>query len=192
MIITGKDFREIDYSNYKICIIDPPWDYNDKNPWVEREQVIYSRWDNQRGLEFLFSQGFEYIFIWTTNSMLEEVFKFNYQEKGYEYKQMVTWLKLTPKGNRGFGLGNNFRNCTEQMLLFVKKGFKPLRLNIRNFVEAPSLKRTCKPKAFEQELIKLLEERGFEDKICYIFSGLSEELNNTSVFAIDKIFEENE
>lgn len=192
MIVSGKDFREIDYSGFKVCLIDPPWDYNDKNPAVQKEQVTYSRWDNRGGLSFLFSQEFEYIFIWTTNSMLEDVFNSPYKEKGYEYKQIVTWLKKTPGGKIAFGLGNNFRNCTEQLLVFVKKKSKPLRLNIRNFIEAPSGKRTSKPKAFEKEIIGLLEDRGFKDQICYIFSGPSSELEGTSIFAIDKIFENGE
>lgn len=191
MIVSGKDFRDIDYSGFRICLIDPPWDYKDKNPAVQKEQVIYSRWDNREGLSFLFSQGFDYIFIWTTNSMIEDVFSSDYRQKGYEYKQILTWLKKTPGGRLSFGLGNNFRNCTEQMLLFVKKGSRPLRLNIRNFIEAPSGKRTSKPKDFERELVRLCEERGFKNQICYIFSGLSEELKDTDIFAIDKIFEEN-
>ena len=124
--------------------------------------------------------------------MLEDVFNSPYKEKGYEYKQIVTWLKKTPGGKIAFGLGNNFRNCTEQLLVFVKKKSKPLRLNIRNFIEAPSGKRTSKPKAFEKEIIGLLEDRGFRDQICYIFSGPSSELEGTSIFAIDKIFENDE
>lgn len=47
MIVSGKDFRDIDYSGFRICLIDPPWDYKDKNPAVQKEQVVYSRWDNQ-------------------------------------------------------------------------------------------------------------------------------------------------
>lgn len=47
MIVSGKDFREIDYSEFKVCLVDPPWDYNDKNPAVQKEQITYSRWDNQ-------------------------------------------------------------------------------------------------------------------------------------------------
>lgn len=187
MTFLQEDYKNIDYSPYKICIADPPWGYMDNsNPAVNRRQITYTRWDNTEGLEFIFNQDFDYIFLWVTNSLLEQVFVSNYREK-YEYKQAVTWVKTTTKGNYCFGLGNNFRNCTEQLLLFVRKRCKPLRLNVRNLIVEESKERTQKPKQFEHFLINFLEEeRGFRNQICYMFSGPSEEyFQDTGITLID-------
>lgn len=181
------DYKEVDYSNFEVLLCDPPWDYNDKNPSVSKKQVIYKRWNNKEGLEFLFNLSANYLFLWTTNSMLEQVFKIDYNKYGWEYKQILTWLKLTSKGNISFGLGNNFRNCTEQLLLFVRKGSKPLRLNKRNFLKEISNKRTEKPKSFELELIEFLESKGLN--CCYIFSGFSIDIFEKTNLTVVDIFD---
>lgn len=170
MNIVSKDFREVDYSPFSTLIIDPPWDYEDNGIRALEKQVSYSRWLNKEGLEFIFSLPSDYLFIWSTNSMIEVVLKFP-QEK-FIYKQIFTWVKTTKNNKLAFGLGNNFRNCSEQLLLFVRKSKippTPLRLNIRNVVLAESKPRTEKPKEFELFLVKLLEERS--QNIAYIFSG---------------------
>lgn len=170
MKIIKQDFREVDYSIYSTLIIDPPWNYEDNGIKALENQICYSRWSNQEGLSFIFNLPADYLFIWSTNSMIEELLKFP-QEK-FIYKQIFTWVKLTKNNKLAFGLGNNFRNCTEQLLLFVRKSkklIKPLRLNIRNVILAQSGLRTEKPKEFELFLVKLLEER-FQ-RVAYIFSG---------------------
>lgn len=150
-----------------VLIVDPPWDYEDKLDGINTLQTSYNRWNNKEGLEWLFSQKVDYLFIWTTNSMLYDVLRA--EHKNFIYKQCITWIKQTSKGNLMYGLGNNFRNSTEQILLFVKKGCKPLRLNIRNLIFAKTGKRTIKPKVWESELIRMLNERN--KTVSYVFSG---------------------
>lgn len=171
-IIGIQNFTEYPIST-DVLVADPPWNYQSKHPFITYNQVTYERWDDQKGLEFIFSQDVHYIFLWVTNSKLIDVFKADHRK--FEYKQIFTWIKTTSKNNPVFGLGNNFRNCTEQLLLFVRKGDKPLRFNERNIYTGQSKARTEKPKEFEKHLFQLLSDR--DKTITYLFSG-----PNTEVF----------
>lgn len=161
----------IDYKEYTVntpvLLIDPPWKYDDRPKSTQIHQVTYGVWENEEGLDWIFSQPVEYIFLWATNSMLLNILQ--HQHKNFIYKQCVTWVKQTNKGNLAYGLGHNFRNCTEQLLLFTHKKAKPLHLNLRNVIHAPVGPRTRKPKEWEAELCRLLNDRG--RSVTYVFSG---------------------
>jgi N6-adenosine-specific RNA methylase IME4 len=103
------------------CIIDPPWNYDDKPERLLRKQLSYNLWiDNNKELEFLFENiKCNYIFMWTTNAFIYNLMRCNHFN--FNYKCLITWIKLTSKGNEMFGLGNSFRNCTEQLVLFTRK-----------------------------------------------------------------------
>ena len=48
-----------DYSSFEVktpgLIIDPPWEYDSKHPFIQYEQVTYSRWKEPEGLDWIFS-----------------------------------------------------------------------------------------------------------------------------------------
>jgi N6-adenosine-specific RNA methylase IME4 len=170
---TEKDF----------AIVDPPWDYNDKENPAISNNLTYSRWDNVQGLNTLFSLlNTKYLFLWCTNSMIEEVFKVNFNN--YIYKTIITWVKETPHKKLHYGLGNTYRNCTEQLLVFSNKKEKPLRSSLRNcyidtgWFKEVSLSRTQKPKDFEVCLIKDLVTKGLKQGV-YLFSGPNVDVFNS-------------
>lgn len=185
MIKIGTDYSSFEVSTPGL-IIDPPWEYDSKHPFIQYEQVTYSRWKEPEGLDWIFSQrNVQYLFLWTTNSKLIDVLRADHKQ--FVYKQCITWVKTTSKGNPTFGLGNNFRNCTEQLLLFVRKGCKPLRIAERNLIIAESGKRTCKPKEFELHLVSLLEEKGIDS--TYVFSGPNVDcFRDTNLVCVDSCF----
>lgn len=160
------------------AIVDPPWLYNDISPAVKK-QLSYSLWDNNiKQMSFIFENiKVNYLFLWVTNSMLEDVFSsyFN-SDSNFVYKTIITWKKTTKRGETFYGLGNSFRNCTEHIMLFSIDKAKPLRLATRNLFEARSGKRTQKPKNWESDLVFLLEKSNL--KGSYIFSGPSLSLFN--------------
>lgn len=166
-----KDFKEFLMTNnvkYDFAIIDPPWNYNSKPPAVMNNQLTYSLWNND-DLKFIIDNiNVDYIFMWTTNSFVPNVID-SIKGTNYEYKTIFTWVKTTPKGNLFYGLGNTFRNCTEQIIVLQKKKTKALNLSLRNCVLSRANKRTLKPKDFEKELVKALDLKGL--KGVYIFSG---------------------
>lgn len=184
MQLINKDYRkflnELPKGDYAIA--DPPWDFNDsKNPAVLKHQVLYERWKNE-DVDLIFEKfDVSYIFLWVPNSLLKEVLVRDSKE--YVYKTVITWKKLTKTGKTFYGLGNHFRNSTEQLLVFVRKGAKTLRNSRRNIVEEIAGKRTIKPKIFEKELVSFLNDKGF--KGYYLFSG--DETDCFKEFNIDLI-----
>ena len=171
------NIHPIDYKEYilkmdykDVSLIDPPWNYNDKIPKTKK-QLNYNLWnDNDKELDFCFENiKASYLFMWTTNSFIENCMKANHHK--FVYKTMATWVKKTSNGKTFWGLGSNFRNCTEQLLLFTRKKEKPVHLSMRNLIEEKAGKRTQKPKLFEVELLTKLQEKNL-NMFSYIFSGL--------------------
>ena len=135
-----------------------------------KEQLTYSLWDdNVKDLKWILENiNAKYVFLWTCNSILDEMFEAIIGTE-FKYKTLVTWVKQTPTGKMFYGLGNTFRNSTEQIMVLYRHKAKSLNLKMRNVVIAPAGKRTIKPKDFEYELIDSLKDKG--PKGCYIFSG---------------------
>lgn len=164
-----KDFiHSKNINKYKYMIIDPPWNYDDKPPSLTRNQLTYTLWDNYELKDIFNLTSIDYIFLWCTNSMLPVCFECA-KDTEFEYKTLVTWIKSTRNDNLFYGLGNSFRNCTEQMLVFSRKGVSPIRLPLRTAVFAEAGERTGKPKAFEKQLVDYLSNKGMNG--VYIFSG---------------------
>ncbi len=175
-----KDFLKEEVI-YDYAIVDPPWSYDDIRPKLKINQLSYNLWDNT-DLNLIFDKiNAKYLFIWVTNSMIENVFNSDF--KTYKYKTLVTWSKLTTKGNLFYGLGNHFRNNTEHLMLFTNKKVKPLRSSKRNLIVEACGKRTQKPKTFESALISEFENKGMSG--LYLFSGDCIMFNDFNIDCVD-------
>jgi len=191
MNLIGQDYKRylmfVEERDYAFA--DPPWNFEDnERPDFIRNQIVYERWNNQEGLKCLFNfLKVKYLFLWCPNALLKEVLSFD--SKDYIYKTIITWVKLTSKGNLFYGLGNSFRNCTEQLLFYVHKGVKPLRSSLRNIIYEKSGKKTQKPKIGERELMTELIHKGFNEGI-YLFSGENVSLfSDLDIDLVDIIFD---
>lgn len=165
-----EDFKKFLNRNMRFdyAIIDPPWNYNSKPLAVMYNQLTYDLWDNN-DLKLFFTQlDVDYIFLWVTNSFIPNAIEAA-KDSDFDYKTIFTWVKTTTKNNLAWGLGNTFRNCTEQILVFQRKKAKCLNLSMRNCILARTGKRTAKPKEFEKNLVNRLSEK--DKKGVYIFSG---------------------
>jgi N6-adenosine-specific RNA methylase IME4 len=182
--IDYKKFLLSDLSKYKFAIIDPPWSYDDRHGTLNNNQICYDRWDNNEGLRLIFDKlRVDYLFIWVTNSMIEEIFSVNHGI--FKYKTLITWSKRTKNGKQFYGLGNHFRNSTEHLAYFNSKNSKPLRSSKRNIIEAKVGDRTIKPKEFERDLILELTDRTGQ-RGFYLFSGYELDLfSNLEIDCID-------
>ena len=167
---------KMDYKDYikqmdekDVVLVDPPWSYDDKHPRAVK-QLSYSLWDND--VTFIFENvKTKYLLIWVTNSFVDKLFQDYFSsDSPFEYKTLITWVKLTKSGKLFYGLGNHFRNATEHIAVFVRKDIKPIRLAIRNVFHAKVGPRTLKPKEFEVKILKEFNQAGFS-KFAYIFSG---------------------
>lgn len=166
-----KEFISGHAKEYDYIIFDPPWKFTNKVPNLFNQQLTYNLWeDNIKDLHWLFENtiGPKYIFLWTCNSIINEVFE-AVKDTGWIYKTMVTWVKQTNKGNLFYGLGNTFRNATEQLMVFQRPKTKALNISLRNVFMAPAGIRTTKPKEFEGKLINTLNSKGMNG--VYVFCG---------------------
>lgn len=191
MKVYNYDWKDyIDSMELKdITIIDPPWNYNQKS--IQNTQLKYDLlFDNSEFLDYVFKNiKSKHILIWTTNSMLIDVFRCNHYN--FIYKSCMTWVKTTTKNNLMFGMGFSFRNCTEQLLLFSLKSEVPIRSKLRNVIIAQAGKRTIKPKKEEVKLLNEFIKIGF-NKFAYIFSGPQIlEFNEYDIDCVDKGLKEN-
>lgn len=187
MNIINIDWKQyIDGMDEKdVCIIDPPWNYNQKI--LETNQITYDRLiNNEFFLNYMFRNiRTKHILLWTTNSMLFDVFKSNHSD--FIYKNCVTWVKKTKNDKLFYGMGYSFRNCTEQLLLFTKKKAPALNTKLRNIIFATTGARTLKPK---EEELKILTELNLKfNKFAYIFSGKNIKLfENLNIDCVDICF----
>src|SRR5690606_29440481 len=80
-----------------VCIVDPPWNYKDtinRPGYTDRLQLDYPKWDTSVDLEHLFKEvKSKYLFIWSTNSLLQEIFQSISENKKWSYKTTITWVK---------------------------------------------------------------------------------------------------
>lgn len=176
-----KQGKALDY-----MIFDPPWNFNDKPPKAT-SQLTYDLWlNNQKCADHIFKKAnASCLFIWVPSSLLDVLLCASMESPGYRYKTLMTWVKTTKHGKIHYGLGNWFRNSTEQLAVFGRVGARPIKLTMRNAHHAPPRSRTGKPRDFERELVYQLGAKGYRDG-AYVFSGI-DELDMFDVFNIDMV-----
>jgi site-specific DNA-methyltransferase (adenine-specific) len=91
------------------------------------------------------------LWFWTTKDFLEESFQI-IREFGFEFRQILTWVKTNKKGQPSYGMGYYFRNTTEFLLYATnKKGLRPLQATTAsNVLFAPREGHSRKPDVFYQ------------------------------------------
>ena len=166
--IDFEKWLDTNVNKYEFAIVDPPWNYNDKRPSLSVKQLTYNLWDNMKLKDIFQKINTDYLFLWTTNSMLPLVFECC-KDSDYEFKVVIPWIKLTNNEKLCYGLGNSLRNCVEYLVLFQKPKAQVLRLSDRNIIFEQSGERTIKPKIWEHELVEKLSNKGLRG--VYIFSG---------------------
>ena len=93
---------------YNIVYADPPWKYNES--WGNG-QVGYDTMTNDAICklpvrDILDDQA--HLYLWVTNPFLAEGLEIC-KEWGFEYKTLITWVKLYSNGKPEMGMGYYFR-----------------------------------------------------------------------------------
>jgi N6-adenosine-specific RNA methylase IME4 len=85
------------------------------------------------------------LWLWAVNALLDDALDLM-EHWGFEYKNTLTWAKVTKQGDRpSVGMGFWMRGATEHLLLGVKGKPKPLRRNQPTWFSAPPAAHSAKP-----------------------------------------------
>jgi len=121
---------------FKTILIDPPWEYDDKlDDTRKKPYKTLTIYDLANLPIKKLADDDCHLFLWTTNSFLEEALKLL---KCWSFKYIcgITWLKRTNSGKLWFGMGHYFRICTEHCLFAHRGKLKLKTKNTRNIVDA--------------------------------------------------------
>lgn len=184
---------DVDYKDPRVeflyardyLLIDPPWDFDDKRPRTRR-QLKYSLWGPvEKEIPRLFSAiDCKGVFMWCPNSFLEQVILAKGGVTSYQLKTVITWNKMNAGGKSAYGTGSYFRNSTEQILVFVRRGERAWHSRLRTSFQAVTGPRTEKPKMAEREIME-----DIKGSWSYIFSGPNvDEFRELDVVCLDSCF----
>ena len=120
---------------YRTIVIDPPWDAGDEGDvdQMGRAQPAYATMPLAEiaalpVAEASVAEGC-HLYLWITNRSLPKGFGL-LEEWGFRYLTMLTWCKP------GLGVGNYFRNNTEQVLFGIKGSLPLLHQDVGTWFEA--------------------------------------------------------
>lgn len=141
---------------YQIIYADPPWRYKESwgNGSNEHSYPTMSVEDICALLVSEIADTESHLYLWVTNPFLAEGLKVC-EAWGFEYKTLLTWVKLYPHGGKEMGMGYYFRGCTEHIIFGVKGKKKTLNKTTRNlFEEVNSRRHSEKPESFKKMIVE--------------------------------------
>jgi len=144
---------------FATIVIDPPWEYDENI--IGRTKPEYALM-NIKELEekdiMKYAQDSCHLYIWTTNAFIWKAIALG-KKWGFEYKTLLTWIKPS------VGIGTYFRNSTEHICFFIKKGSKSTRdKSVGTWFQAKRGEHSEKP----EEFYKIVEKTSFPPYL-YIF-----------------------
>ncbi len=110
---------------YKIIYADPPWQYRESwgngtnrhtYPTMTVEEI-----KNLPVSEITDTEA--HLYLWVTNPFLQEGLDVC-KAWGFEYKTLITWVKLYKDHRKEMGMGYYFRSATEHIIFGVKGKMK--------------------------------------------------------------------
>ena len=125
-------------TKFKTILADPPWDYKDQLDPTRHKP--YSTLTVSQIKEIPIKELADeeaHLYLWVTNAFLREGLEIM-EAWGFEYSNVIPWIKFTKSTSRlHFGMGRDFRNCTELLLFGVRGKLRTLTRNTRNIIMAP-------------------------------------------------------
>ena len=131
---------------YNIIYADPPWSYNENwgNGAVKHHYSTMRLQDIVSLPVASIADDNCHLYLWVTNPFIVEGLEVC-KAWGFEYKQLITWVKTYKSGEPVMGLGYYFRVCTEHCIFGVKGRLPRLNKGLKNLVIAPKAKHSEKP-----------------------------------------------
>lgn len=114
---------------YGTILADPPWRF--KNFSMKEKAVRGEKWARRNGrspYDTMDTEAIESLpvralaaqdctlLLWATNPKMEDAFRV-LRAWGFEYKTMLTWVKMTAAAAPRIGLGYHARSATEHLLI---------------------------------------------------------------------------
>ena len=121
---------------YNIVYADPPWSYSEN--WGNG--AVKHHYPTMRIGDILTLPVMEiadsdcHLYLWVTNPFIREGLDVC-AAWGFQYKQLVTWIKTYKTGDPIMGLGYYFRVCTEHCILGVKGKLPRINKGIKNIIK---------------------------------------------------------
>jgi N6-adenosine-specific RNA methylase IME4 len=148
---------------YKIIYADPPWSFNNKNTGGSMNSGANAKYntmtlDRMKNLAVnSISDEDCILFMWWVSSQPLEALQL-VEAWGFTIKTMTgfTWVKITKKFKRFFGMGFWTRQGVENCLIAVKGKPKVRRKNIRNLVIAKVREHSRKPDCVRSKIVQLI------------------------------------
>jgi len=132
---------------YRTVLADPPWDFNDKLDKTRRKPyptLTLVEIEDLKVEDLVGKQA--HLYLWCPGTLLDEGIQV-VKDWGFDYKQIIPWLKRTKNGKIHFGMGHYYRNCFEFLLFGTRGNMKLKTNNTRNFIDAvkPDRHHSAKP-----------------------------------------------
>jgi len=146
---------ELPKKKYQIIYADPPWRYNQNwgNGCVKHHYDTMKTKDIEELPIKDISADDCHLYLWVTNPFLKEGLDVC-KAWGFEYKQLLTWVKTSNNGKPKMCMGYYFRGCTEHIIFGVKGKLPRLRKDLRNVIFAKQTKHSSKPDIIRSIIVK--------------------------------------
>jgi N6-adenosine-specific RNA methylase IME4 len=145
---------------YNVICADPPWCFGDPLKMSKVKRGASSHYSTM-SVEQLLDMGKDVKKISSENSILALWFPNSFIKPalevmtawGFQQKTIYTWVKSS-KGLSGlaFGMGRQFRGCTEHALIGTRGRPKPQNRGQRNAEVSPALPHSVKPGTLQERL----------------------------------------
>lgn len=153
--------QNVDYAGLALLgefgsiMVDPPWAFTfstrkseaGNNGWRGSTDRHYRNMpiSELRGLPIpAIAAADSVLWLWAVNALMDDALDLM-KHWGFDYKNTLTWAKITKTGSPATGMGYWMRGATEHLLLGVKGRPKPLRRNQPTWFTAPAGKHSAKP-----------------------------------------------
>lgn len=139
---------------YQIIYADPPWSYTEN--WGNG--AVHHHYDSMSISQLkalpvgALADDNCHLYLWVTNPFIQEGLDL-VKVWGFEYKQLITWVKTNKDGTTRMGLGYYFRGVTEHCIFAVKGKLPRINKSIKNIVFAEFSKHSKKPDIFRDIII---------------------------------------
>ncbi len=146
---------------YGVICADPPWSFGDKLRMSDVKRGADAHYTTMSVADIATLPVNEWaakdavLALWFPGSFFEEICAVA-RSWGFKPKQIVTWLKGENTSDAGlrlaFGMGRQFRSCTEFVLIATKGSPQPDAKNQRNFILHKAMPHSQKPEKLQDML----------------------------------------
>ena len=135
---------------YDIILADPAWKFSDGLKMSKVKRGASSQYATMTAEQigclpiWKLAADNSLLALWCPSSLLKDGL-FVMHKWGFAQKQIFTWVKMTKSGGLAFGMGRQFRGCTEHALIGTQGSLKPSSKSERNACLTPALRHSEKP-----------------------------------------------